>query len=88
MTRQRISEIPDGDYTAEGWLDDDGRNRDQRLKVKVTVRVRGDEVELSFVGKGGIRHRVRLSDRRVARVDGVGVERLVGAEQGVEELVG
>ena len=25
MTRQRISEIPDGDYTAEGWLDDDGR---------------------------------------------------------------
>jgi len=30
--------------------------------------VRGDQVELSFVGKGGIRHRVRLSDRRVARV--------------------
>ena len=50
MTRQRISEIPDGDYTAEGWLDDDGRNRDQRLKVKVTVRVRGDEVEVDLTG--------------------------------------
>ncbi|MDS9469731.1 hydantoinase B/oxoprolinase family protein [Paracoccus sp. MBLB3053] len=50
MTRQRISEIPDGDYTAEGWLDDDGRNRDQRLKIKVTIRVRGDEVEVDLTG--------------------------------------
>ncbi len=50
MTRQRISEIPDGDYTAEGWLDDDGRNREQRLKVKVTLRVRGDEVEVDLTG--------------------------------------
>ena len=50
MTRQRISEIPDGDYTAEGWLDDDGRNRDKQLKVKVTIRVRGDEVEVDLTG--------------------------------------
>ena len=32
LMRQRIAEIPDGDYVAEGWLDDDGRNRDQRLR--------------------------------------------------------
>ncbi|MEY8843458.1 hydantoinase B/oxoprolinase family protein [Cribrihabitans sp. XS_ASV171] len=50
MTRQRISEIPDGEYVAEGWLDDDGRNRDQQLKVKVTVRVTGDEVEVDLTG--------------------------------------
>ncbi len=50
ITRQRISEIPDGDYTAEGWLDDDGRNRDRPLKVKVTLRVRGDEVEVDLTG--------------------------------------
>ncbi len=50
MTRQRISEIPDGDYAAEGYLDDDGRNRDQRLKVKVTIKVRGDEVEVDLTG--------------------------------------
>jgi N-methylhydantoinase B len=50
MTRQRISEIPDGDYSAEGWLDDDGRNRDKQLKVKVTIRVRGDEVEVDLTG--------------------------------------
>ncbi|HLS58271.1 MAG TPA: hydantoinase B/oxoprolinase family protein [Paracoccaceae bacterium] len=50
LTRQRIAEIPDGEYVAEGWLDDDGRNRDQRLKVKVTVRVTGDEVEVDLTG--------------------------------------
>lgn len=50
MARQRISDIPDGDYSAEGWLDDDGRNRDRQLKVKVTVRVRGDEVDVDLTG--------------------------------------
>jgi DNA topoisomerase-1 len=32
------------------------------------ARVQGDEVQLSFVGKSGVRHQVRLSDRRVARI--------------------
>ena len=50
LMRQRIAAIPDGEYTAEGWLDDDGRNRDQRLKVKVTVQVRGDAVEVDLTG--------------------------------------
>jgi DNA topoisomerase-1 len=30
--------------------------------------VRGDELQLSFVGKGGVRHRLSLGDRRVAGV--------------------
>ncbi|MBW8846726.1 MAG: DNA topoisomerase IB [Burkholderiales bacterium] len=30
--------------------------------------VRGDAIELSFVGKSGVRQRVRLTDRRVARI--------------------
>jgi DNA topoisomerase-1 len=30
--------------------------------------VRGDELMLSFVGKSGVRHEVRLQDRRVARI--------------------
>jgi DNA topoisomerase I len=30
--------------------------------------VKGDDIELSFVGKSGIRHSVRISDRRVARI--------------------
>ena len=50
MMRARIAAIPDGDYTAEGHLDDDGRNRGKPLKVKVTVRVRGDGVEVDLTG--------------------------------------
>ena len=30
--------------------------------------VKGDAIELSFVGKSGVRHQVRLADRRVARI--------------------
>ena len=30
--------------------------------------VQGDAIELSFVGKSGVRHQVRLADRRVARI--------------------
>lgn len=50
MMRARIRAIPDGDYHAEGFLDDDGRNRDQRLPIKVCVRVRGDSVEVDLTG--------------------------------------
>ncbi|MDH2312398.1 hydantoinase B/oxoprolinase family protein [Methylobacterium brachiatum] len=50
LMRQELAGIPDGDYTAEGWLDDDGRNRGERLKVKVTVRVQGDGVEVDLTG--------------------------------------
>ncbi len=48
MLRQRIAAIPDGEYRAEGWLDDDGRNRDQPLPVKVCVRVIGDRIEVDL----------------------------------------
>lgn len=30
--------------------------------------IKGDAIELSFVGKSGVRHQVRLADRRVARI--------------------
>ncbi|MBY6058838.1 hydantoinase B/oxoprolinase family protein [Leisingera daeponensis] len=50
MLRQRISDIPDGEYRAEGWLDDDGRNRGQTLPVKVCVRVVGDTIEVDLTG--------------------------------------
>ncbi|MCU0790223.1 MAG: hydantoinase B/oxoprolinase family protein, partial [Nitratireductor sp.] len=50
MLRQRIAAIPDGEYRAEGWLDDDGRNRGQTLPVKVCVRVQGDSIEVDLTG--------------------------------------
>jgi N-methylhydantoinase B len=50
MLRREIAKIPDGDYTAEGFMDDDGRTRGVHLPIKVTVRVRGDDVEVDLTG--------------------------------------
>ncbi len=50
VLRQRIAAIPDGEYRAEGFLDDDGKNRDVRLPIKVCVRVQGDGIEVDLTG--------------------------------------
>ena len=50
VLRQRIAEIPDGEYRAEGFLDDDSRNRGVRLPIKVCVRVKGDSIEIDLTG--------------------------------------
>ncbi len=48
--RAEIAKIPDGDYYAESWLDNDGRNWDTPLKVAVTVKVRGSDVTIDLTG--------------------------------------
>lgn len=48
--RAEIAKIPDGEYFAEGFLDDDGRNRDKTLPVKVCVRIEGDGAEVDLTG--------------------------------------
>jgi N-methylhydantoinase B len=50
VLRQRIAAIPDGEYHAQGFLDDDGKNRDIRLPIKVCVRVQGDGIEIDLTG--------------------------------------
>src|SRR5690606_1457003 len=50
MLRREIAKIPDGEYVAEGFLDDDGRTRGVHLPIKVTVRVTGDDVEVDLTG--------------------------------------
>jgi N-methylhydantoinase B len=50
MLRRELAKIPDGEYVAEGFMDDDGRNRGVRLPVKVTVRIKGDGVEVDLTG--------------------------------------
>jgi N-methylhydantoinase B len=50
ILRQKIDKIPDGEYRAEGYLDDDGKNRDVRLPIKVCVRVQGDSIEIDLTG--------------------------------------
>ena len=48
--RAEIAKIPDGEYFAEGFMDDDGRDRETRLPIKVCVRVKGDSVEIDLTG--------------------------------------
>ena len=48
--RAEIAKIPDGEYRAEGFLDDDGRNREETLPVKVCVRIKADSAEIDLSG--------------------------------------
>jgi N-methylhydantoinase B/oxoprolinase/acetone carboxylase alpha subunit len=51
MLRQEIEKIPDGTYgPVIGWLDDDARNRDERLRVETRVIVEGDEITIDLTG--------------------------------------
>jgi N-methylhydantoinase B len=53
LARAAVRDIPDGDYFAEGFLDNDGVELDRRLNVAVTVKVRGDEIEFDLTGTDG-----------------------------------
>jgi len=51
--RRVIRNIPDGRYTAEDYLDDDGLDtspRSQSIKIGVTVEVSGEEIHVDFSG--------------------------------------
>ncbi len=51
MLRQEIAKIPDGTYgPVVGWLDDDARNRDVRLRVETRVIVEGDTIAVDLTG--------------------------------------
>jgi 5-oxoprolinase (ATP-hydrolysing) len=51
MLRQEIAKVPDGEYGPEyGWLDDDGRNRGEKLPIKVVVRIEGDKMVVDLTG--------------------------------------
>ncbi len=47
--RAVIAEWPDGDYTASDWLDNDGVH-DEPREIRVTLRVRGERIEVDFAG--------------------------------------
>ncbi len=51
MLREQIRALPDGEYSAPtGWLDDDARNRDVRLRIETKVIVEGDEITIDLTG--------------------------------------
>ena len=51
IARQAVLDIPDGEYSAESFIDGDGVDKDRKIRVAVTVRVSGEEmiVDLSNV---------------------------------------
>lgn len=50
LTRREIEAIPDGEYRFEDWLDDDGVDLGRRVKIAVTVQVRGSSMTFDFTG--------------------------------------
>lgn len=49
LMRHTIGQIPDGDYTAEDFLDDDGVS-DDPIRIAVTISIRGDRAKVDFTG--------------------------------------
>ena len=47
--RDAITKIPDGTYTAEDFMDDDGVT-DQPVKIAVTLKITGSAINISFDG--------------------------------------
>lgn len=53
MARRAVRKIPEGTYSAEYILDGDGSDDSpisERLRLKVTVKVKGDEMTIDFTG--------------------------------------
>ena len=50
-TRQEISRIPDGAYSFEQFIDDDGVS-DEAIPIRVALTVKDDEVTADFTGTG------------------------------------
>ncbi|MEZ5076084.1 MAG: hydantoinase B/oxoprolinase family protein [Solirubrobacterales bacterium] len=51
MLRQEIEKVPDGVYPApEAWLDDDGKNYGEPLKIALSVEVSGSDITVDLTG--------------------------------------
>ncbi len=50
-TGQEIASMPDGVYTAEGWIDSDGFAT-EHIPIKVSVTIAGEHVEVDYAGSG------------------------------------
>lgn len=50
LTRQKIAEIPDGTYSFEDWLDNDGIDLETMHKLKATVTIDGSDMFIDFEG--------------------------------------
>lgn len=49
-TAREIGRLPDGTWTAEGWLDNDGIQLDAPVRMQVEVSIEGEEITFDFSG--------------------------------------
>jgi N-methylhydantoinase B len=50
LARTAVRELPDGDFSFEDWIDDDGMDVGKPIRLFVTVRKRGETVEFDWTG--------------------------------------
>ena len=50
LTRAAVSKLPDGVYDFEDWLDDDGVDFGNPIRMKVTIRKEGDHLSADWTG--------------------------------------
>jgi N-methylhydantoinase B len=50
LARRAVAAIPDGEYQADSFLDNDGQELDKPVPVRVVVRVQGDAMTVDFSG--------------------------------------
>ena len=50
MTRAAISTLPDGEWSFEDWIDDDGIDIGKPIRLFVTFRKQGDQIEADWTG--------------------------------------
>ncbi|MGD9735168.1 MAG: hydantoinase B/oxoprolinase family protein [Solirubrobacterales bacterium] len=49
-TKQEVAALPDGVYEAEGFLDDDGFNRGEPVRIHARIVIDGDSIVFDFSG--------------------------------------
>jgi N-methylhydantoinase B len=50
LTRAALSELPDGEWGFEDWIDDDGIDYGKPIRLRVTFRKRGDSLVADWTG--------------------------------------
>lgn len=50
LARARLAKLPKGTWSAEDWVDDDGINKDDLVKLKATVTITDDEMIVDWTG--------------------------------------
>jgi N-methylhydantoinase B len=50
MARAEIAKLPDGEFTFDDWIDDDGIDRGQPIRLRCTVSKSGDSIAVKWDG--------------------------------------